>query len=87
MFTVVEVLPSAISKAQHGLWRSLELAHQSLVGGGLPVGAVLLGADGSVLGEGRNRAYDPAVETTGYKAARSHMPNSTRSAPSTRRPT
>ena len=56
---MVEALLSAVSKANPGLWRSLELAHRSLVSGGLPVGAVLLAADGAVLAEGRNRAYDP----------------------------
>jgi tRNA(Arg) A34 adenosine deaminase TadA len=38
--------------------RCLELAYQGLVGGGLPVGAVLA-EDGEVVAEGRNRAYDP----------------------------
>ncbi|MEU3645184.1 nucleoside deaminase [Lentzea sp. NPDC034063] len=42
-----------------GITRSLELAHQSLLGGGLPVGAVVLDSDGDVVAEGRNRAYDP----------------------------
>ncbi|MGW4062796.1 nucleoside deaminase [Amycolatopsis sp. NPDC004747] len=45
--------------AGSGVTRSLELAHRSLLAGGLPVGAVVLGADGSVVAEGRNRAYDP----------------------------
>ena len=39
--------------------RSLELAYESLVAGGLPVGSVLVDGDGMVLAEGRNRAYDP----------------------------
>ncbi|MFB7615150.1 nucleoside deaminase [Kitasatospora sp. NPDC056181] len=39
--------------------RCLELAHRSWLDGGLPVGAVLTGADGTVVAEGRNRAYDP----------------------------
>jgi tRNA(adenine34) deaminase len=39
--------------------RSLKLAYQSLRSGGLAVGAVLTDADGTVLAEGRNRAYDP----------------------------
>lgn len=43
-----------------GIRRSLELAHASLVARGLPVGAVLLDADGTIVAEGRNRAYDPS---------------------------
>jgi tRNA(Arg) A34 adenosine deaminase TadA len=39
--------------------RSLELAYESLVAGGLPVGSVLADADGVIVAEGRNRAYDP----------------------------
>lgn len=42
-----------------GVRRSLELAHTSLLAGGLPVGSVLLDHDGAVVAEGRNRAYDP----------------------------
>ncbi|RSM46029.1 nucleoside deaminase [Amycolatopsis balhimycina DSM 5908] len=42
-----------------GVTRSLELAHRSLVAGGLPVGAVVIGSGGDVVAEGRNRAYDP----------------------------
>ncbi|WP_410671387.1 nucleoside deaminase [Amycolatopsis sp. cmx-4-68] len=42
-----------------GVTRSLELAHRSLLAGGLPVGAVVLGSGGDLLAEGRNRAYDP----------------------------
>lgn len=42
-----------------GITRSLELAHQSLLAGGLPVGAVVMGPGGDVVAEGRNRAYDP----------------------------
>ncbi|MFJ7214967.1 nucleoside deaminase [Amycolatopsis sp. NPDC098790] len=42
-----------------GITRSLELAHRSLLAGGLPVGAVVLGPGGDVVAEGRNRAYDP----------------------------
>ncbi|MFK0244068.1 nucleoside deaminase [Amycolatopsis azurea] len=42
-----------------GVTRSLELAHRSLLAGGLPVGAVVLGSGGDVVAEGRNRAYDP----------------------------
>jgi tRNA(Arg) A34 adenosine deaminase TadA len=42
-----------------GITRSLELAHQSLLAGGLPVGAVVMGPGGDVVASGRNRAYDP----------------------------
>ncbi|WP_158226866.1 nucleoside deaminase [Amycolatopsis vastitatis] len=45
--------------AGSGITRSLELAHRSLLAGGLPVGAVVLGPGGDVVAEGRNRAYDP----------------------------
>ncbi|MGF1431266.1 nucleoside deaminase [Kitasatospora sp. LaBMicrA B282] len=38
--------------------RCLELAHLSLAGGGLAVGAVLVDGAGRVRAEGRNRAYD-----------------------------
>jgi tRNA(Arg) A34 adenosine deaminase TadA len=39
--------------------RSLELAHQALRAGGLPVGAVIVDASANVIAEGRNRCYDP----------------------------
>jgi tRNA(Arg) A34 adenosine deaminase TadA len=39
--------------------RALELAYMSLAGGGLACGAVITDADGHVVAEGRNRAYDP----------------------------
>jgi tRNA(Arg) A34 adenosine deaminase TadA len=42
--------------------RSLELAHQTLLAGGLAVGSVITGEDGAIVAEGRNRAYD---ETSG----------------------
>ncbi|MPZ79360.1 MAG: nucleoside deaminase [Actinophytocola sp.] len=42
-----------------GVRRSLELAHQTLLAGGLPVGAVLLDGAGEIVAEGRNRCYDP----------------------------
>lgn len=38
--------------------RSMELAHQSLVAGGLPIGSVVLDHGGRIIAEGRNRAYD-----------------------------
>jgi tRNA(Arg) A34 adenosine deaminase TadA len=46
--------------ADPALLRCLELAHQSFVAGGLPVGSVIVGPDGKRVSEGRNRAYDPA---------------------------
>jgi len=42
------------------LVRCLELAHQSFLAGGLPVGSVIVARDGERVSEGRNRAYDPA---------------------------
>ena len=39
--------------------RSLELAHEALRSGGLPVGAVILDASGDIIAQGRNHAYDP----------------------------
>jgi tRNA(Arg) A34 adenosine deaminase TadA len=39
--------------------RSLELAYESLVSGGLPVGSALTDPAGAVVAGGRNRAYDP----------------------------
>jgi uncharacterized protein (DUF1810 family)/tRNA(Arg) A34 adenosine deaminase TadA len=46
--------------ADDALLRCLELAHESFLARGLPVGSVIVGPDGSRLTEGRNRAYDPA---------------------------
>jgi tRNA(Arg) A34 adenosine deaminase TadA len=43
--------------------RSLELAHQTLLAGGLAVGSVIMGEDGAIVAEGRNRAYDEASGT------------------------
>jgi len=46
--------------AQVGVRRSLELAHQALRAGGLPVGAVILDASANLSAEGRNHCcYDP----------------------------
>ncbi|MFE5487135.1 nucleoside deaminase [Streptomyces sp. NPDC056527] len=42
--------------------RCLELAHRALRTGGLAVGSVLTDADGTIVAEGRNRAYDPEAE-------------------------
>ena len=49
----------AWSAAGPAVRRALELAYQSLAGGGLAVGSVLTDVDGRILAEGRNRAYDP----------------------------
>ena len=41
-------------------WRaSLELAWEAYRAGTVPVGAVVAGADGSVVARGRNRIFDP----------------------------
>jgi tRNA(Arg) A34 adenosine deaminase TadA len=45
------------------LLRCLELAHESFLAGGLPVGAVIAASNGALISEGRNRAYDPAGGT------------------------
>jgi tRNA(Arg) A34 adenosine deaminase TadA len=47
-------------EADAALLRCLELAHQSFLAGGLPVGAVIVARGGERVSEGRNRAYDPA---------------------------
>lgn len=47
-------------QADAALVRSLELAHQSFLAGGLPVGSVIVAPGGEKVSEGRNRAYDPA---------------------------
>jgi tRNA(Arg) A34 adenosine deaminase TadA len=44
--------------ADPALLRCLELAHASLLAGGLPCGAVVVDGDGMLVSEGRNRAYD-----------------------------
>jgi tRNA(Arg) A34 adenosine deaminase TadA len=46
--------------ADAALLRCLELAHQSFLAGGLPVGSVIVAPGGEKISEGRNRAYDPA---------------------------
>lgn len=43
--------------------RSLELAHETLIAGGLAVGSVITDASGTIVAEGRNRTYDPATGT------------------------
>jgi tRNA(Arg) A34 adenosine deaminase TadA len=50
-------------EADAALLRCLELAHQSFLSGGLPVGSVIVARDGERISEGRNRAYDPAGGT------------------------
>lgn len=47
-------------QADAALLRCLELAHQSFLAGGLPVGSVIVAGGGRPVSEGRNRAYDPA---------------------------
>jgi tRNA(Arg) A34 adenosine deaminase TadA len=46
-------------QAPVGVRRSLELAHQALRVGGLPVGAAILDDSAHVIAEGRNHCYDP----------------------------
>jgi tRNA(Arg) A34 adenosine deaminase TadA len=48
------------TQAAPPLIRCLELAHESFLTRGLPVGAVIVTNDGTRVSEGRNRAYDPA---------------------------
>ena len=50
-------------EADAALLRCLELAHESFLAGGLPVGAVIVARGGERLSEGRNHAYDPAGGT------------------------
>nr|WP_237536853.1 nucleoside deaminase [Streptomyces sp. SID5785] len=54
----VESFEDEWAAAPEAVRRVLVLAHEALTAGGLAVGSVLTGADGSVLAEGRNRAYD-----------------------------
>ena len=49
---------SCWSAADPAVLRCLELAHASLLAGGLPCGAVVVDKDGTPVSEGRNRAYD-----------------------------
>ena len=44
--------------ADAALLRCLELAHQSFLARGLPVGSVIIARGGEKISEGRNRAYD-----------------------------
>ena len=41
----------------------VELAHLTLLAGGLAVGSVITDGDGRIVAEGRNRAYDPVTGT------------------------
>jgi tRNA(Arg) A34 adenosine deaminase TadA len=50
-------------EAGDALLRCLELAHESFLAGGLPVGSVIARSNGERVSEGRNRAYDPAGGT------------------------
>ena len=43
--------------------RSFELAHLTLLAGGLAVGSVITDGAGRIVAEGRNRAYDPVTGT------------------------
>jgi tRNA(Arg) A34 adenosine deaminase TadA len=62
--TVVVTDPSAAWTAlPAGAGRALELAHRSLIAGGLAVGAAILDHAGTVVADGRNRAYDAATRT------------------------
>lgn len=54
------MLSVAWRSADPALVRCLELAHESFLAGGLPVGSVIVTGDGTRVSEGRNRAYDPA---------------------------
>ncbi|QFG68217.1 nucleoside deaminase [Ornithinimicrobium pratense] len=59
---------------RHGLEAALEEARAGLAEGGVPIGAVLLSAEGEVLGRGHNRRVqdqDPSVhaETDAFRAA------------------
>lgn len=48
------------SRTDGALLRCLELAHESFLSRGLPVGSVIVTVGGAKISEGRNRAYDPA---------------------------
>jgi tRNA(Arg) A34 adenosine deaminase TadA len=55
-------LPSPVdmrATADLPIRRCLELAYEALRAGGLACGSVLVAADGAVVAEGRNHAYDP----------------------------
>jgi tRNA(Arg) A34 adenosine deaminase TadA len=46
-----------------GAAHSLELAHRSLLAGGLAVGSAIVDDAGAIIAAGCNRAYDPATGT------------------------
>jgi tRNA(Arg) A34 adenosine deaminase TadA len=56
-------MDTAWYEADAALLRCLELAHESFLAGGLPVGSVIAAGNGERISEGRNRAYDPAGGT------------------------
>lgn len=57
------VIDREFAQAHEGLpgatWRALEEAHEALLAGGLPCGASLADASGTVIAAGRNHAFDP----------------------------
>ncbi|MET9395085.1 nucleoside deaminase [Streptomyces sp. NPDC006624] len=62
------------AQAQAWLTTALEEARAGLAEGGIPIGAALYGADGALLGRGRNRRVqdgDPTLhaETAAFRAA------------------
>lgn len=65
-----------MENARYGAWlrAAVEEARASLAEGGIPIGAALYGADGSLLGRGHNRRVqdgDPSMhaETAAFRAA------------------
>ncbi|MFZ5869581.1 MAG: nucleoside deaminase [Actinomycetota bacterium] len=66
--------PVDAGRARQWLSLAVEEARAGLASGGIPIGAVLVGSDGSVLGRGHNRRVqddDPSVhaETAAFRAA------------------
>lgn len=55
--------PSGWDHLEPAVRRCLELAHVTLRAGGLAVGSVITDASGTIVAEGRNRAYDPITGT------------------------
>jgi hypothetical protein len=55
--------------ADPALVRCLELAHESFLAGGLPVGSVIAGSNGEWISEGRNRKHSVPVVGRGWSAA------------------
>ena len=58
-------MPADIDRSvlDRGAWAALEGAYDALVAGGLPCGAALADADGTVIVSGRNHVYDAATGT------------------------